>query len=489
MQLFLSLNDLAGRWLPLDALMRGVYIATIPILAIGLLGLLVLAPRGWDRPSRGRIALACVLALLGAAGVMWGVGILAQSLNLGTISPRPFMTRWVNLLIVEPQDNSFPCAEVMVAAILALGIGFAHRGWGVVAGVLVGLLGVARLFCGSNYGADVAVGALLGAGLMLCALALCRAPRERRVANASWGAGALGLTALGTFMVGAGMPRFERQLQLPWARDAVAASPKELAKNATVAARASLQEGEGMGAEHSDEANPEAGGSPYLGEADALALSKRKTLFLPQAESALRRVLEPRALPFVLIDVEVAPVNWNHASYRAAALRFKVEPNTPDARRLVANRAATLVKAAFAADARLDNVDVVAIMQGDARTIDGSPMNFAGDEVPIFSASVQRKNLIVKAPRWANDPRLDAGLWLRARSRLWVNDRVLPVVSAPKPASPPLWVPPLAPTPLAPTPLVTPTPAARPTAKPTPIVRPTSAMTALPGVPPKPSRP
>ena len=97
--------------------MRGVYIATIPLLAVILLGLLILAPRAPGAPSRGKVALATVLALGGAALLMWGIEIWAQSLNVGTLSPRPFMTRWVNLLIVEPQDNSFPCVEVMVATI------------------------------------------------------------------------------------------------------------------------------------------------------------------------------------------------------------------------------------------------------------------------------------------------------------------------------------------------------------------------------------
>ena len=248
-QLFLLLNDLAGRWPLLDALMRGVYVATIPVLAIVLLGLLTLAPRGFWAPAREKIALATVLALLGAAGVMWGVEALAQGLNLGTISPRPFMTRWVNLLIVEPQDNSFPCAEIMVAAILSVGIGFANRNWGLAAALAVLMLGVARLFCGSNYGADVAVGALLGAGLMLCALALCRAPKEKRprLGNAALGAGTLALTALGAFVVGAGSPRFEHQLQLPWGRAATAASPAEFVRGAPVAARAGVAGGRGRG--------------------------------------------------------------------------------------------------------------------------------------------------------------------------------------------------------------------------------------------------
>ena len=166
--------------------------------------------------------------------------------------------------------------------------------------------------------------------------------------------------------------------------------------------------------------------SQYAGEAEAQALSKRSSLFLPKTEAYLTRILTPKALPFRLLDVEVAPVNFADGSYRAAALRFEVDPTLPDARHMVAQRAATLVKAAFAADPKLDNVDVTGVATGDGAQAPDSLMRFAGDEVPVFTASVQRRNLIVRAPKWANDPNLEGGLWLRTRSRLWIDDRVLP---------------------------------------------------------------
>lgn len=454
--------------------MRGVYIATIPLLAVILLGLLTLAPRAQGAPSRGKVALATVLALGGAALLMWGIESWAQSLNVGTLSPRPFMTRWVNLLIVEPQDNSFPCVEILVAAILSVGIWAAHRWWGAVAALATLTLMAARLFCGSNYFADVAVGALLGVGLMLFCLALCRAPRSKnwRVGLACLGMLILGGTALGTFVVMASMPRFAGKMQLPWGT----VGSSTLASGATTAARHTLQEGEGMptldmnndGSIKIDE---------YAGEAEAQALAKRSTLFLPQAETALTRILTPQAAPFRLLDVEVAPVNFKDGSYRAAALRFEIDPKISNVRHLVAQHAATLVKAAFAADSRLDNVDITGVVTGDAAQLDNSLMHFAGDELPVFTASVQRRNLKVKAPQWANDPQLEGGLWLRTRSRLWINDRVLPRL-AKKPKTKPKATPKPTPTTTAATP--------RPTIKPTPTTaatpRPTAQATARPRV-------
>lgn len=486
MQLFLTLNDFAGRYPFLDAFMRGVYVATIPLLAVVLLGLIILSPRApgappgtpSDAPSHGKIAFAALLALGGAALLAWGVEALAQSLDLGTISPRPFMTRWVNLLIVEPQDNSFPCIEVMVAAILSVGIWAAHVRWGMGAAFLTLMLMTARLFCGSNYGADVIVGAIVGVGLMWLCLAICRAPRsgKARILTGSAGVMVLASTALGTFTVMAGMPRFAGKLQVPWG---IAAPGAQVGKDATRAARGTLQEGEGV-----PSLDMEPGGAisadQYAGEAEAQAMDKRSTLFLPATEAYLRRVLTPRALPFTLLDVEVAPVTFQESSYRAAAIRFEIDPALPGARNLVAQRAATLVKGAFAADPKLDNVDITGVVTGDVAAREHSLMNFAGDEVPVFTASVQRRNLIVSAPKWANDPKLEGGLWLRTRSRLWINDQVLPRLLAPTPAPKPKAA-------IPPQPQATPQPTATATPKIAPAATPTIAPTAAANVPAPPA--
>lgn len=425
--------------------MRGVYVATIPLLAVILLGLLILSPRGKNAPSHGKLAWAIALALGGAALLTWGIEALAQSLDLGTISPRPFMTRWVNLLIVEPQDNSFPCVEVMVAVILSVGIWAANRPWGIFAALATLTLMAARLFCGSNYGADVGVAAALGVGLMWLCMALCHAfgHRKSRAAFGSAGAFTLGATVLGTFIVMTQMPRFAGKLQLPWG---IIAPATAKGKGATRAARNTLQEGEGAATMDSD-TGESSGADEYAGEAESQALSKRSTLFLPKTEAELRRQLAPKALPFVLLDVEVAPVTFKGSSYRAAAVRFEIDPTIPNVRVLVAQRAAALVKGAFAADPNLDNVDITGVVTGDAAQTDNSLMNFAGDEVPVFTASVQRRNLVVKTPKWANDPTLEGGLWLRTRSRLWVNDKILPrVPEAPKPTIAPTPKPITAPT-------------------------------------------
>jgi membrane-associated phospholipid phosphatase len=425
-QLFLFLNDLAGRVPLLDQLARWFYIGAVPLLATLFLAQLLVVPRDADAPARSRIAFSVAFALLLLAFLWLGLELFAQSLNLGVLSPRPFMTRRVNLLVVEPQDNSFPCSEVAIAAIFAVGMAFFNRKWGIVGGALTVLLMLTRMFCGTNYFADVAVGALLGVGVT----ALCGSLFEARLRlfaskpslQGMLASSALLLTCAGIYLSLAATPRFASKLPNFW-KPATAApsaplasSPEaESAGKSTRAARGVLQEGEGVG--DASAAEP---------SAEELALSKRSHLFLPEVEKFLRGHLTSQTRPFRLLDVEVAPVKAGESPYRCAAIRFEILPTRSDARLLTTQIAARLVKSAFKLDSQLQNVDVTAIVRGNGAQIDGSLMNFAGDEVPVFTASIQRRNLIVAAPRWANAPNLDSGSWLRTRSRLYINDRILP---------------------------------------------------------------
>jgi membrane-associated phospholipid phosphatase len=278
-QLFLFLNDLAGRWPLLDGAMRFYYVGAVPLIATLFLAQLLLLPRRADAAPRSRILCAVAFALLLGAFVALIFEFIAQSLNLGNVSPRPFMTRRVNLLVLEPQDNSFPCLEIGVAAIFAVAMGFSSRKWGLFGALLTVLLGVARMFCGTNFLADVAVGALLGAGVA----ALCGAMFEARwwvftskpALHFAVSAAILFLTLGATYASLAATPRFAAKLPAFWNSPAPAAMSDEPA-HATRAARAVLQEGEGIGHEHA------------LLSAEELALSKRSHHFLPEVEKFLR---------------------------------------------------------------------------------------------------------------------------------------------------------------------------------------------------------
>ena len=415
MQLFLFLNDLAGRWPLLDGAARFFYVGALPALGTLLLAQLLLFPRPEAGMSRSKLALAVVLALGLSSLLVWGFDLVAGWLHLGNLSPRPWMTRRVNWLVVEPQDDSFPCVEVALAAAVACASLRLHLRWGILSCALVALLSLTRMFCGNNYFADVLVGAALGASSFVLCWHLCQRHMAlgRRAREFSLCASPLAVTLAGCYLFGLLSPRFQGKLGIE--RPAVAASASPVTVGAASAA-ASVTQGEGEGM------------APDEGKAEELALAKRSALFLPQLEAFLRGKLTPLARPFRLLDVEAAPVKAGTTSYRCAAIRFEVPAEQANTRRLVADRAARLVRTAFALDSRLQNVDIIAVARDEGRGLDNSLMNFAGDEVPVFTASIQRKNLIVANPAlaWLNAPGVDGGSWLRARSRIYINARALP---------------------------------------------------------------
>jgi membrane-associated phospholipid phosphatase len=175
LQLFYLINGWAGRNDFADAALRLFYVSAVPLLATVLAALLILVPRQERTPSRWLVALAAVLAI--SLCVLTRVAVESftrQYLNTEILSPRPFVTHYATLLVVEPNDNSFPCPEVMLAATLAVLIWATFPAAGTVAILTALFFCFTRVFCGSNYVADVGVGAALGACWATLSLALCR---------------------------------------------------------------------------------------------------------------------------------------------------------------------------------------------------------------------------------------------------------------------------------------------------------------------------
>jgi len=441
-QLFLFLNDLAGRWALLDSAARWVYIGALPVLGTLVTAQLLLLPRSFGGASRSKTALALVLSLALGALFAWGLGALAAAWHLGNLSPRPWMTRRVNWLVVEPQDDSFPCIEVLFAWTLSSASLFLNHKIGFGGVVLALLLSLSRMFCGNNYFADVAVGTLMGVGLFLgCAAATRRhVPWSARVRGLSVGAVLVGGTLVFVGITAFSTPRFAGKLGFS---PASAATPTDTAPTRT--APTTFGEGEGAPVE----------GTTSEGDnrAEQVALAKRSSLFLPDVEAYLRGKLTPLARPLALLDVEVAPVKAGTTSFRCAEVRFLVDTRTPNVRRIVADRAGRLTRETFALDSQMQNVDIIAVARDEGRGLDNSLLVFPGDEVPVFTASVQRKNVVLASPAWLNTPGLDGGSWLRARSRLYINPRALPDAPTPTPTANPTPAPTQAPAPsLKPTP-------------------------------------
>jgi undecaprenyl-diphosphatase len=108
-----------------------------------------------ERARSQRAVVAMVLAVLLA-------NVVVKLCNLVYFRPRPFSVQEVNLLFYRPSDSSLPSNAA------AVGFAFAGVGWqrdrrlGVGMGILAGLFGFARVYCGVHYPLDIVAGGLCG---------------------------------------------------------------------------------------------------------------------------------------------------------------------------------------------------------------------------------------------------------------------------------------------------------------------------------------
>jgi undecaprenyl-diphosphatase len=175
--LFNLINGAATRVPPLDGLMRLLVNDYFVPTALCLLAA-ALWFSGENRDARAanqRAVVSLVVAVLLA-------NVLVKLCNLLYFRPRPFSVQEVNLLFYRPSDSSLPSNAA------AVGFAFAGLGWhrerrlGVVMGVLAGLWGFARVYCGVHYPLDVLVGGLIG---VLSAYVVGRAQRLLRPLTAA----------------------------------------------------------------------------------------------------------------------------------------------------------------------------------------------------------------------------------------------------------------------------------------------------------------
>ena len=468
--------------------MRFFYVCAVPLLWTGVAWALLLAPRPQlsnpqlshsQRISRRVLAGAGLASLVGCFALWWAIIALAQSAwNTDVFSPRPFLTHWVNALVVEPNDNSYPCLEAMLAACAATLLwAFSPRA-GVVAWLITAFYGFARIFCGSNFPIDVGAGWLSGCAITALVLAICRLPltihsrdmkfvwRRRHQAALS------GFTI--AFMLGAVLLDVLRAPRS--GTTGGTAKPNTGARlegRAQAAPLSPATEGEGMaqGAELAQK-TAEHNATPMLPLNDRYGRQ-------PKIEKRLRAALQQHDLAHKIVEIEVAQVTIGTSLFRVAGVQFQIVPGRTDERKLAAQSAARIVKICFQTEPSLANVDVLGVIfPPENQRANGQMFGEGGAPapaedvpkepraLPVFTASIQKQNLILaKGPAWLNAPDVDAGLWLRARSRLFIDPQILPAVAEPTP------------TPI-PTPTAVPTPTIVPTA--TPLPQPTVAPTAKP---------
>jgi undecaprenyl-diphosphatase len=439
LHLFYEINGWAGRIEWLDASLRFFYVGVTPFLATLLAALICLRPQ---RESilvvRRGIILSSLLSVALSIAVMLGINLFQQTVLGGTpICARPFMTHWANLLVVEPNGNSFPCFEVMFAAGFAMLIWAKVPRWALLAWPLVLLLGFARIFCGSNYPGDVLAGTVLGATLSILALSLCHvtvplgsSSREWRWSWSPRRQGAIAALVLTLLAIAGGAwlwnspghgSRVHALLASTSLGQSMASAAPSMAMTKPASISGNIHEGEGGST----------ASAPAAGEMLLDSKAARLDGHLPGAEMLLHTVLGKLQLRHRLLGINIAQVRAGTTAYRSAAVRFEVDRFGAQERTLVGRTAARIVRAAFLADAQLQHVDVlgVALQPSYIKPISFSSARTLASEVPVFTASVERKDLVIhqdNKPAWINDSNHEGGAWLRARSLLYIDQKLLP---------------------------------------------------------------
>lgn len=148
---FRLINDLAAHWAWLDWFM--IFAAD----KMGYLLILSVLLIFWKREHFKR----AILVSLGSA-IVARFAFVALFRYL-VYSPRPFMIlERVNILMNHEFESSFPSGHASFYFALATGTYFYNKKAGVVLLVLVGLMGLARIFVSVHWPLDILAGAILG---------------------------------------------------------------------------------------------------------------------------------------------------------------------------------------------------------------------------------------------------------------------------------------------------------------------------------------
>jgi undecaprenyl-diphosphatase len=90
-------------------------------------------------------------------------GILTEAIRFFYPRPRPFEVLGLTPLFTENLNNSFPSGHATFIFALAMALWFFNRRWGTWYLVLAFAVGIARVFAGVHWPADILGGAAIGA--------------------------------------------------------------------------------------------------------------------------------------------------------------------------------------------------------------------------------------------------------------------------------------------------------------------------------------
>ncbi|MDO8491734.1 MAG: phosphatase PAP2 family protein [Dehalococcoidia bacterium] len=165
---FLWINGLAGRFAPLDYLMRVIasdYFMIVLMCAIMLV--MWFGTSDLKTRERDQKAIICAAIGLGLSNV-W-----VNLINNVYFWPRPFDAgHAVNLIFYRPPDPSFPSNTAAVTFAIATAVFMANRRMGGVFYIMAATMGFSRVFVGVHYPVDILGGAALGSATSFVAFKL-----------------------------------------------------------------------------------------------------------------------------------------------------------------------------------------------------------------------------------------------------------------------------------------------------------------------------
>ncbi|WP_259618807.1 undecaprenyl-diphosphatase [Paenibacillus doosanensis] len=149
--IFQLINNAAGSWGWLDGMM--VFFARdLVYVMIAVLAVLWITGKAANQRMVFYSCLSVVIAIV-AAG--WIISPIVDH-------PRPFVDHEVHQLVSHDADPSFPSDHATFAFALAFPIWFLKRRTGGLLLILACLIGIARVYVGVHYPADIAGGLVLG---------------------------------------------------------------------------------------------------------------------------------------------------------------------------------------------------------------------------------------------------------------------------------------------------------------------------------------
>ncbi|WP_040949023.1 undecaprenyl-diphosphatase [Gorillibacterium massiliense] len=150
--IFHWLNDLAGRLDGIDDIME-FFAQDLVWILIGVVACLWLSGNIHNQKLAFHAVLSATIALL------LGGWVISPLVN----HPRPFVGHAVHLLVAHAPDPSFPSDHATLAFALAFGILVGKRKTGSFMLLLAILTGIARVYVGVHYPADIAGAIVLSA--------------------------------------------------------------------------------------------------------------------------------------------------------------------------------------------------------------------------------------------------------------------------------------------------------------------------------------